>query len=132
MKKSRGKLLGILLTASMIATAVFPMQGTAAEEIDYGIVGEAQLEAEDMTPEETTETTISDDIPQTTEMEDSLIMPLSYDINQPVIESFELVENEQTLSRNDTLHFKMSAYDADRDIRLYGWDMQFSQRCHGR
>lgn len=79
MKISRGKLLGILLTASII-TAVFPMQGTAAEE-------------------------------------DLSVMPFSYDINQPVIESFELEENGRTLSINDTLHFKISAYDADRDIR---------------
>lgn len=138
MKKSGGKLLGILLTASILATAVFPMQGTAAEEIDRGMEQEAQMEEEDVTPEETTETTISADIPQTAEMDDSLIMPLSYDINQPVIESFELVENGQTLSRNDTLHFKMSAYDTDRDIRTitvqirkvnsyYTWNVPFQK-----
>ena len=34
MKKSGRKLLGILLTASIIAATVFPMQGTAAEGID--------------------------------------------------------------------------------------------------
>ena len=40
----------------------------------------------------------------------------SYDINQPVIESFELEENGQALTVDDTLHFKMRAYDADSGI----------------
>ena len=40
----------------------------------------------------------------------------SYDINQPVIESFEFEENGQTLTVDDTLHFKMKAYDADSGI----------------
>lgn len=129
MKRSIGKLSGILLTASIIVTAVFPMQGTAAVEAGRGIEPGAQMEEKKAAPEGAAKTTFSDDIPQametvipgnipqTEKMDEHSIMPFSYDINQPVIESFELVENGQTLSRNDTLHFKMSAYDADRDIR---------------
>lgn len=47
------------------------------------------------------------------------ITPLTdkYDIDQPVIESFEFLENGQALTVDDTLHFKMSAYDADSGIR---------------
>lgn len=52
-------------------------------------------------------------------------MPLegSYDINQPVIESFELVENGQTLTKKDMLHFNMHVYDADSDIQSISVDL---------
>lgn len=199
MKRSGRKLLGILLSASIIATAVFPMQGMAVEKIDHVVEQEAQIE-ENATQKETTETTVPNDItpaeenneptveppaketddssiipppetddsatePPMTETDDSAIepppketddstieppakemddfeikpptketdepsirpasketdepsiMPFSYDINMPVIESFEFEENGQTLGGSDTLHFKISAYDADRDIR---------------
>lgn len=58
------------------------------------------------------------------------ILPLegSYDINQPVIEKFEFVENGQTLTREDTVHFNMYVYDADSDIRSITVEMHnFSQ-----
>lgn len=140
MKKSGRKLLGILLTASIAAATVFPMQGTAAEETDRGWKGEAQTEsvtqekiseteketpAEGQVSKKTSKTgneagkpldTVSANTVPAEEMDDSLIMPMSYDINQPVIESFELEENGKTLTKDDTLHFKMSAYDADGDI----------------
>ena len=176
MKKSGGKLLGILLTASLMATALFPMQGMAVEEIERTTVQEVQAEEENASQEEMNKNTISADTVQeeetkdpsiepseeetkepstgpseektkepsigsseeetedtpaepseretedapikpATEMDDFSIMPFAYDINKPVIESFEFVENGQTLSKNDTLHFSMSAYDADRDIK---------------
>lgn len=176
MKKSGGKLLGILLTASLMATALFPMQGMAVEEIERTTVQEVQAEEENASQEEMNKNTISADTVQeeetkdpsiepseeetkepstgpseeetkepsigpseeetegtpaepseretedapikpATEMDDFSIMPFAYDINKPVIESFEFVENGQTLSKNDTLHFRMSAYDADRDIK---------------
>lgn len=46
------------------------------------------------------------------------IVPLaeSYDINHPVIESFEFAENGQDLKSDDTLHFNIMAYDADSGI----------------
>ncbi len=44
MKRSGRKLLGILLSASIIATAVFPMQGMAVEKIDHVVEQEAQIE----------------------------------------------------------------------------------------
>ncbi len=117
MKKSGRKLLGILLTASIIAATVFPMQGTAAEGIDREVKSKTQQEKENATQGEMPETTVSANILPTEEMGDSLIMPMSYDVNQPVIESFEFEENGQTLTKDNTLHFNMSAYDADRDIR---------------
>lgn len=48
------------------------------------------------------------------------IMPLEdiYDINQPVIESFEFKENGQKLTTADTLHFSMSVYDNDSEIKV--------------
>ena len=48
------------------------------------------------------------------------IMPLEdiYDINQPVIESFEFKENGQELTTADTLHFSMSVYDNDSEIKV--------------
>ncbi len=116
MKKSRRKLLGILLTASIIAATVFPMQGTAAEGIDREVKSKAQQEKENATQGKMSETTVSANTLPAEEMGESLIMLMSYDINQPVIESFELEENGQTLNKNDTLHFNMSAYDADGDI----------------
>lgn len=46
------------------------------------------------------------------------IMPLEdiFDINPPVIESFEFKENGQKLSVIDTLHFSMTVYDSDSGI----------------
>lgn len=199
MKRSGRKLLGILLSASIIATAVFPMQGMAVEKIDHVVEQEAQTE-ENATQEETTETTVPNDItqaeetneptveppaketddstiipppetddsateppmtetddsaieppaketddsaieppakemddfeiepptketdehstrPATKETDEPSIMPFSYDINMPVIESFEFEENGRELTKKDTLHFKLSAYDADRVIK---------------
>ena len=171
MKKSGGKLLGILLTASLMATALFPMQGMAVEEIERTTVQEVQAEEENASQEEMNKNTISADTVQeeetkdpsiepseeetkepstgpseeetkepsigpseeetegtpaepseretedapikpATEMDDFSIMPFAYDINKPVIESFEFVENGQTLPKSDTLHFRMSGYDA--------------------
>lgn len=71
---------------------------------------------------------IPEDEPAT---EDTLILPESgdiaekeimvtaenYDVNQPVIESFEFAESGQTLTPDDTLHFSISAYDADSGIQ---------------
>lgn len=57
----------------------------------------------------------------------------SYDINQPVIESFELEENGQTLTTDQSLHFKMHVFDSDSkvksvSVRVYGYyyyDLEF-------
>ena len=117
MKKSRKKLLGILLTASIIAATVFPMQGTAAEEIDRGVKSEVQQKEENATQGNMPEPTVSANILPEAELEDFLVAPFSYDINQPVIESFEFEENGQTLTKDGTLHFNMSAYDADDQIK---------------
>ncbi len=45
-------------------------------------------------------------------------MPLegAYDINQPVIESFEFAENGKTVTKDEELHFSISVYDADSDV----------------
>ena len=115
MKKSGKKWLGILLAASIITATVFPMQGTAAEGIDRGVKNEAQQKEENAAQGNVPEPTVSANILPMAE--DSLVMPFAYDINQPVIESFEFEENGQTLTKDDTLHFKMVAYDADGDIK---------------
>ena len=115
MKKSGKKWLGILLAASIITATVFPMQGTAAEGIDRGVKNEAQQKEENAAQGKMPVPTVSANmLPMA---EDSLVMPFAYDINQPVIESFEFEENGQTLTKDDTLHFKMVAYDADGDIK---------------
>jgi len=62
MKKSGRKLLGILLTASIIAATVFPMQGTAAEGIDREVKSKTQQEKENATQGEMPETTVSANI----------------------------------------------------------------------
>ncbi len=48
------------------------------------------------------------------------IMPLAdkFDIDKPVIESFEFKENGQKLTKADTLHFSMSVYDNDSEIKV--------------
>ncbi len=112
MKKSWKKRLGILLTASITAATVFPTTAGMAK-------------ANDGTPEKvrnhTTATadglnTVSANLPADV-TNGSLPTAASYDIDQPVIESFEMEENGQTLNQNDTLHFKMSAYDAESGIK---------------
>lgn len=74
MKRSGRKLLGILLSASIIATAVFPMQGMAVEKIDHVVEQEAQTE-ENATQEETTETTVPNDITQAEETIEPTVEP---------------------------------------------------------
>ncbi len=139
MKQSGRKWLGILLAASIVAATVFPMQGTAAEGIDRGAESEMQkdegMETQGALPgtgiKAPAEGEGSEELPGNPNAAggllgtvsgnilppgDSLIMPAGYDINQPVIEGFEFEENGQALNQNDTLHFKMQAYDADGDI----------------
>lgn len=48
---------------------------------------------------------------------DSLDGDGSYDINQPVIESFELEENGQTLTMDQSLHFKIRVFDSDSNVK---------------
>ncbi len=51
--------------------------------------------------------------------DEETIMPLedSYDINQPVIEKFEFVENGKTLTQTEELHFNIWVYDADSYVQ---------------
>lgn len=109
MKKSIKRLLGILLTASIAAATVFPMQSTKASEINREISNVAQKEEEN---------TVSANVPANIAAENAAMPSAdSYDIDQPVIESFEFLENGQALTQNDTLHFNMSVYDADSGIK---------------
>ncbi len=76
---------------------------------------------EDETPADDTQSSGESEGEENTrrqEAEEGGIMALadSYDINQPVIEKFEFLENGQALTKNDTLHFKVWAYDADSGI----------------
>lgn len=126
MMKSRKKFLGILLTASIVATTVFPMQGTAAEGIGREMKSEVQKEGSAVDRDISAANTVSSNTPLASEMGDALIMPAAYDISQPVMESFELEENGKTLTKNDTLHFNLSAYDAESGISLI--DIRISRR----
>lgn len=55
-------------------------------------------------------------LPQENGGEDVMPRTDKYDIDRPVIESFEFQENGQALTKNDTLHFTMSAYDLGSGI----------------
>ena len=108
MKKFRKKITGILLAVSVAAVSVFPMQGTAAQP--DGNTPETEYAAA------YGETTVSANRPASLTGSNPP-RAASYDITPPVIESFELEESGQTLSQYDTLHFKMSAYDAESGIK---------------
>ncbi len=106
MRELSKKLLGIML-AVIMAVTMFPVQGAAAENEGTGHEGAAKTGTSEN--KETTAKTsdVTDD--------DGEKAP-SYDINKPVIESFEFAENGQTLTANDTLHFTILAYDLDSEI----------------
>ena len=67
-------------------------------------------------------------LPQENGGEDVVPRTDKYDTERPVIESFEFQENGQALTTSDTLHFTMSAYDADDGIRSVVVDMS----CDGQ
>ena len=87
--KSRKKFLGILLTASIIAATVFPMQGTAAEGIDYEmksetqkkVENEAQTGAPETGQEMQKEALISKEVPETEDADQK--QPVSVSANIP-------------------------------------------------
>ncbi len=108
MKKFRKKITGILLAVSVAAASVFPIQGTAAQP--YSNTPETGHAAANR------ETTVSANLPADVNS-GGLPMAAAYDIDPPVIENFELEESGQTLNQYDTLHFKMSAYDAESGIK---------------
>ncbi len=108
MRKLRKAITGILLAVTITATSVFPIPGTAAPP------GSNAPETENTAAN--TKPAVSANLPAAVSS-GSLPMADSYDINPPVIESFELEENGQTLNQNDTLHFTMSAYDAESGIK---------------
>ena len=148
MKKTGRKLLGILLAVSMTMAAALPIQGTAAEigSSEYGDAsgsGESELES----PEQKKMADPEDDV--TEELTEEVRMPMqesadpgneiqeertddSYDINRPVIEKFEIVENGQTLDQTETVHFNMWMYDADSDISLISVELYCNNSCRSR
>ncbi len=67
--------------------------------------------------QESEEKGVEDLLPKSNDEE--TIMPLedSYDINQPVIEKFEFVENGKTLTQTEELHFNIWVYDADSYVQ---------------
>ncbi len=154
MKKSSKKVLGYILSISIAATAIFPIQGIAAEQRKDTATQIRQKEsseeqtvhrkrtAEDIRTDEETlypeETQTPEQVttpekeqadrnilkmdeadtfmlPQNTEGD---LMPAAdkFDVDQPVIEKFEFLENGQTLTTDDTLHFNVWAYDSDSGI----------------
>ena len=99
MRKLRKAITGILLAVTITATSVFPIPGTAAPP------GSNAPETENTAAN--TKPAVSANLPAAVSS-GSLPMADSYDINPPVIESFELEENGQTLNQNDTLHTKLA------------------------
>lgn len=108
MRELSKKLLGILLAVIMAVVTISPAQGRAAENNDKG--NENVIKTE--TPENKE---LAGNTSGVTQDDGSENVP-SYDINMPVIESFDFEENGQTLKVSDTLHFTMSAYDSDSGI----------------
>ena len=147
-------LTALIFGAYIAATAIFPIQGIAAEQRKDAAAQIRQKEsseertvhrkrtAEDIrtdeetlypeetqTPEQVTtpekeqadrnilKTDEADTfmLPQNTE---GNLMPAAdkFDVDQPVIEKFEFLENGQTLTEDDTLHFNVWAYDSDSGI----------------
>lgn len=119
MKGLSKRLLGILLAASMAVT-MSPIQGAAAENEGTEAAGAGKTEAAENKESAGNTSGVTQD--------DGEKKP-TYDINQPVIESFEFKENGQSLTKDDTLHFTMSAYDADSGIRYI--DVQLGSMGHG-
>ncbi len=83
-------------------------EGTSEGELPVDQIPEDELATEDtlILPE-------SGDIAE----KEIMVTAENYDVNQPVIESFEFAESGQTLTPDDTLHFSISAYDADSGIQ---------------
>lgn len=109
MRELSKKLLGVLLAVIMTVVTISPAQGRAAENDGKG--NENVLKTETSANKEVTGNTSG-----VTQDDGSENVP-SYDINMPVIESFDFAENGQTLKVSDTLHFTMSAYDLDSGIQ---------------
>lgn len=156
MKKSSKKILGYILSISIAATAVFPIQGIAAGQQKDASAQTRQKESseeqtvhrkrasEDAITDEETLRTEEAQIPEQVvtapeeeqtdrntlrmdEAADTFLLPQNtegeliaaagkFDVVQPVIEKFEFLENGQTLTKDDTLHFKVWAYDSDSGI----------------
>ncbi len=97
-----------------------PEAGAAEEDAQIGEDSEAseknmQPTGEEGLPGGAEQSTFM--LPQREGAEDILPLDGSYDINQPVIERFELVENGQTLTQEDTVHFNLYVYDSDSDVK---------------
>ncbi len=142
MKKTGKKWLGIFLAVSMALTAVFPMEAALAAEAERKMERVEKKESseenrmmesvEEIQQPEKQREEAEKEVSENIQMEETeSVMPLSagYDINQPVIEKFELVENGQTVTTDETVHFKLWAYDADSGIESvtvylngYGYD----------
>ncbi len=162
MKKSGRKLLGILLAISMTMAAVVPMQGTAAESQNSEDAAAEDTEqrkmsetenaatedteqrkmsetenaaAEDTEQQKMSETEDASETPEYEQKpEEDSVIPRddSYDINRPVIENFEVVENGEILEEDDTVHFNLWMYDADSDIQLVSVELYCYSTYRGR
>lgn len=121
MRELSKKLLGIMLAITMVVATMSPLQGLAANgEAGKDLSAEA-LDSQsagtgsDVTQDDGTAGDVTQDDGDVTQDDGEEEVP-SYDINMPVIESFEFAENGRELKVSDTLHFTMSAYDADSGI----------------
>ena len=134
MKKSGRKFLVIFLAVALISATLYPVQGVAAENADTRQEHVATTEAVDREMRTALVNDVSQDDGEEPPKEDQVtgddgnVTPddgeedpdpwdiIWYDTTDPVIESFEFAENGQMLTVDDTLHFTISAYDADSGI----------------
>ena len=135
MKKSGRKFLVIFLAVALISATLYPVQGVAAENADIRQEHAATTEAagqemrtalvNDVSQDDGAEPPKEDQVTE----DDGNVTPddgekdpdpwfdiIWHDTTDPVIESFEFEENGQVLTVDDTLHFTLSAYDADSGI----------------
>ncbi len=121
MRELSKKLLGIMLAITMVVATMSPLEDLAA---NGGVGKDMSTEAldsqsagagSDVTQDDGTAGDVTQDDGDVTQDDGEEEVP-SYDINMPVIESFEFAENGRELKVSDTLHFTMSAYDADSGI----------------
>lgn len=132
------KLLGVLLTSVLIFTAIIPNfsfgaeNGTTVSTNDYLDNGnESGQDIQIDTNQKSLSVKVIPELPVITEKVDNVsetqiqltpnvnepILAADYDVTSPVIEKVEFAENGKILTSNDTLNFKVWAYDADSGIK---------------
>lgn len=136
-KKMRGdkRALGFLLAMVIMFAAIIPNysfgaeNGTTVSTNNYqengnevGQGSQIDTNQKSLSVNEVQEQPVitEDNVPETqiqsTPNANKPTLAADYDVTSPVIEKVEFEENGKTLTTNDTLHFKVWAYDADSGI----------------